>query len=100
MAELFDVLPNRQYTLGDMLAEVKREVMMRERVYPPRVAQNKMRHSQAIWSINCMKAVQALIEGNIQAARENRTPAQLEATIKTLTEERDALQFALDASGK
>jgi hypothetical protein len=94
MAELFDVLPNREYTLGDMQAELKRELSMRQSVYPRRVAAGKMRNSVATWQINCLKAVLALVEQRMEEVRSGDTIASLRAKIADL--EKDLKQERFD----
>ncbi len=56
MAELFAP------TLADMIACAKREVAMREHVYPRRVADGKMRPTVADRELETMRAIVAALE--------------------------------------
>lgn len=56
MAELFAP------TLADMIACAKREVAMRERVYPRRVADGKMKPAAADRELETMRAILAKLE--------------------------------------
>jgi hypothetical protein len=49
-------------TLAEQIACVKREIAMRERVYPRWVAAGKMKDSQASHEIECMRAILATLE--------------------------------------
>lgn len=55
----------RKPDIEDMIAEVKRELAMRQRVYPARVRDRKMNQRHADWQIDVMQAVlDRLIELN------------------------------------
>lgn len=49
-------------TINDQIACVKREISMRERVYPKWVGSGKMRSDKAAHEINAMKEVLATLE--------------------------------------
>lgn len=57
MTELFEI------GLQDMISEVEREIAMRQRVYPRRVSERKMRQSEADRQIAVMRAVLARLKG-------------------------------------
>jgi hypothetical protein len=55
----------REPDLADMIAEVKREIAMRENFYPLRIRDRKLNPKAAHWQIAVMRAVLArLIELN------------------------------------
>ena len=64
MPELFEI------GLQDMIACVEREIRMRTQVYPRRVAERKMRQSEADREIACMRAVLMLIRLTPKAPRD------------------------------
>lgn len=53
---------DHKFTLPEMLDAARKEVRMREAVYPRRVAADQMKHSAAVWGIGAMKAIVALLE--------------------------------------
>ncbi len=52
----------RNYSLDDQIRCVQREIAMRRRVFPKRVAQEAMKSEEADWQIECMEAVLATLE--------------------------------------
>lgn len=59
MAELFDRQPPTQ---AQMIAAVEREITMRRRVYPGRIAEKKMTQERADHEIACMEGVLAILQ--------------------------------------
>ena len=59
MNELFQA----EYPLDSQIECVKREVRMRELVYPGRVGKGKMKPGKARQEIECMQAVLKTLEG-------------------------------------
>lgn len=55
-------------TTDDMLKEAKRELRMRERVYPRYVSTNKIGQKEADWQLHCQRAIVKVLEE--QATRE------------------------------
>jgi hypothetical protein len=59
---MVDLFAGDQPSLGDMLGSVRREVAMRERVYPRWVDLRKMTQEKADFELRTMKAVEELLE--------------------------------------
>lgn len=51
----------KKFSIQAQLAEVARELALRERVYPSRVAARRMRQSEADMHIELMKSVRATL---------------------------------------
>ena len=49
-------------SLSEQISSVKREINMREGVYPRWVSQNKMNQAKADYEIECMKSVLRTLE--------------------------------------
>jgi len=58
-----DQLFTAEYPLEAQIDCVKREIRMRELVYPGRVAKGKMKPGKCRQEIECMQAVLATLEG-------------------------------------
>lgn len=56
------MLPERPIHKNEMLLEIDRELIMRDRVYPKRVADRKMTQKTADRQIAVMRAIRALVE--------------------------------------
>ena len=54
-----DELP---FTLHDQIQCIRREIAMRERVYPRRIAEDRMRQYVADQELGCMRAVMKTLE--------------------------------------
>jgi hypothetical protein len=52
-----DPKPHRGYTMQEQIACIRRELAMRERVYPKWVQAGRMEAEKADHEINCMQAV-------------------------------------------
>lgn len=58
-----------EITTEDMIACVKREIAMREKVYPGRVAAGRMTHEGAQIEIRRMQAIQRVLEDRLIGER-------------------------------
>lgn len=63
--ELFKTHEHK-FTLPEMIDAARKEIGMREAVYPRRVAQGKMKHSAAVWGIGAMKAILELLQDELK----------------------------------
>ncbi len=59
MSYLIDLKP----TLGQQVAELKRERRMRDQVYPKLIAARKLSQKAADWQMACLDAAIATLEG-------------------------------------